>query len=201
MAPAQADSTIVHARLTCGSASENGATPRMLAQMTILRPKRSPIGPPATVPAAIAARNTNRYVCDCGIGDAELLDEVEGVVVREAHEVEVLRDHQRHEDGDGRTRRGATAARGRRRRGPGGRRRGGRGACRCTRRRRARARPCRPAARARTRRSTAGRAARRSTRRAAGRATLPKLPPTWNSACASPCRRPAAMWAIRDASG
>jgi hypothetical protein len=32
-------------------------------QMTYFLPKRSPIGPPAMVPAATTARNTNRSIC------------------------------------------------------------------------------------------------------------------------------------------
>ena len=47
-------------RLRCGSASVNGSTPTIDAQITNLRPKRSPIGPPTNVPAATAARNTKR---------------------------------------------------------------------------------------------------------------------------------------------
>ena len=60
IAPANAERMIVQARFTCGMASANGATPTIDVQMTTLRPKRSPMGPPAIVPAAIAARNTNR---------------------------------------------------------------------------------------------------------------------------------------------
>ncbi|MNR57092.1 hypothetical protein D3C85_1778010 [compost metagenome] len=53
-------STPVQNRLACGSISVNGATPRMDTQITILRPIRSPTGPPTTVPTATAARNRNR---------------------------------------------------------------------------------------------------------------------------------------------
>ncbi len=56
----------VHNRPTCGSSIEKGATPRMENQMTRLRPTRSPIGPPKSVPRAEARRKQNRYSCaDC----------------------------------------------------------------------------------------------------------------------------------------
>ena len=53
-------STPVQNRFACGSTSVNGRMPRIENQMTYLRPMRSPIGPPANVPTATAARNTNR---------------------------------------------------------------------------------------------------------------------------------------------
>ena len=52
--------TGVQKRLACGNSSVNGRTPRIEPQITYLRPKRSPIGPPRMVPAATAPRNTNR---------------------------------------------------------------------------------------------------------------------------------------------
>ena len=62
-APMITTSTAVQNRLACGSISVNGATPRIDTQITILRPMRSPTGPPTTVPTATAARNRNRYSC------------------------------------------------------------------------------------------------------------------------------------------
>ncbi len=56
-------STAVQNRLACGSSSVNGATPRIDTQITTLRPKRSPIGPPAMVPAATENRKRNRNSC------------------------------------------------------------------------------------------------------------------------------------------
>ena len=56
-------STPVHSRFAYGSASVNGSTPRMDAQMTYLRPILSPTGPPMMVPAATAPRNAKRKSC------------------------------------------------------------------------------------------------------------------------------------------
>ena len=61
-------STPVHSRSTCGSASVNGATPRMENQITRFLPMRSPIGPPASVPAATANKKANR--CSCAVSTA-----------------------------------------------------------------------------------------------------------------------------------
>ena len=55
--------TVVQARSRCGSASVNGATPRIEPQITRLRPMRSPIGPPSSEPAATANRKTKRCIC------------------------------------------------------------------------------------------------------------------------------------------
>ncbi len=51
---------VVQASPAYGRAREKGSTPRMEAQMTRLRPMRSPMGPPSTVPAAAAPRYRNR---------------------------------------------------------------------------------------------------------------------------------------------
>ena len=47
-------------RPTCGNASVNGSAPSTENQITILRPKRSPIGPPKNAPTAFAARKMKR---------------------------------------------------------------------------------------------------------------------------------------------
>jgi hypothetical protein len=44
---------------TQGSASVNGSTPRIDTHITVLRPMRSPNGPPTSVPSATEAMNTN----------------------------------------------------------------------------------------------------------------------------------------------
>ncbi|MNW07733.1 hypothetical protein D3C71_2043980 [compost metagenome] len=56
-------SVVVQNRLAWGSSSANGAAPRMDTQITGLRPMRSPIGPPSTVPMAEANRKKNRCSC------------------------------------------------------------------------------------------------------------------------------------------
>ena len=63
MRPITMLSTSVQNRLACGKSSVNGSTPRIETQITYLRPIRSPIGPPATVPTAKAPRNTKRWIC------------------------------------------------------------------------------------------------------------------------------------------
>ena len=55
----------VQNRSTCGNSRVNGRVPRIENQMTYLRPKRSPSGPPATVPTATAARKANRCIWAC----------------------------------------------------------------------------------------------------------------------------------------
>ena len=64
MSPIATESITVPMSPRCGSSSVNGSTPRIETQITYLRPIRSPIGPPAKVPAATAARNTNSSTCD-----------------------------------------------------------------------------------------------------------------------------------------
>ena len=65
ISPAQKLSTTVATRLsTWGMASEKGAVPRIDAQITYLRPNRSPAGPPSIVPKAVAAKKTNNRICD-----------------------------------------------------------------------------------------------------------------------------------------
>ncbi|MNV86573.1 hypothetical protein D3C71_1806180 [compost metagenome] len=56
-------SITVQNRSACGRISAKGATPRIDAQITGLRPMRSPTGPPARVPTADANRNTNSSSC------------------------------------------------------------------------------------------------------------------------------------------
>ena len=53
-------SVVVQNRSACGNSSANGATPRIEAQMTGLRPMRSPIGPPTSVPMAEANKKMNK---------------------------------------------------------------------------------------------------------------------------------------------
>src|SRR3546814_20501399 len=62
MKPTMPDSRIVTGRLANGMASVNGSTPRMENQITTLEPKRSPIGPPITVPSALAPRKERKSV-------------------------------------------------------------------------------------------------------------------------------------------
>ena len=50
----------VQNRLAWGSAKVKGNTPRIENQITNLRPKRSPTGPPIKAPAATAPENKNR---------------------------------------------------------------------------------------------------------------------------------------------
>lgn len=52
--------TPVQNKFAWGNNSANGATPKIDAQITYLRPILSPIGPPNKVPAATANKNTNR---------------------------------------------------------------------------------------------------------------------------------------------
>ena len=61
--PMSTDSTPVQNSVAYGSTSANGSAPRIENQITGLRPNRSPIGPPAKVPATSAARKTNRWTC------------------------------------------------------------------------------------------------------------------------------------------
>ncbi|CUJ43140.1 Uncharacterised protein [Achromobacter xylosoxidans] len=70
--PMTTTSTPVQNRLAYGNSSVNGATPRIDTQITILRPMRSPTGPPTTVPTATAARNRNRYSCASRTDSANL---------------------------------------------------------------------------------------------------------------------------------
>ncbi len=68
ISPIRMVNVVVQNRPTCGSASANGATPRIEPQITGLRPMRSPTGPPIRVPAAEAARKMNRCICaDCTV--------------------------------------------------------------------------------------------------------------------------------------
>ena len=53
----------VQNRFAYGSISVNGKTPRIDPQITCLRPKRSPIGPPRIVPTPAARRKMNRSIC------------------------------------------------------------------------------------------------------------------------------------------
>src|SRR5882762_8791646 len=50
----------VQNKFAYGSTSVKGSTPRIEYQITTLRPRRSPTGPPKNVPAATAPRNANR---------------------------------------------------------------------------------------------------------------------------------------------
>ncbi len=50
----------VQNRLAWGSIRVKGSTPRIEHQITTLRPRRSPTGPPIRVPAATAPRKMNR---------------------------------------------------------------------------------------------------------------------------------------------
>ena len=56
--------TVVHKRFAWGSNKVKGATPSIENQMTYLRPKRSPIGPPSKVPAAVANKKMNKCTCE-----------------------------------------------------------------------------------------------------------------------------------------
>lgn len=66
MRPIASVSARVHCKSTCGSSSANGTVPTIENQMTRLRPKRSPSGPPRIVPTATAARNEKRRICAFG---------------------------------------------------------------------------------------------------------------------------------------
>lgn len=52
--------THVAASPTCGISSVKGATPRIDPHITYLRPTLSPIGPPRSVPKAMANRKANK---------------------------------------------------------------------------------------------------------------------------------------------
>ena len=58
----------VHTSPTCGRTSVKGRMPRIEAQMMYLRPKRSPSGPPISVPAANENRKTKSRTCAIGTG-------------------------------------------------------------------------------------------------------------------------------------
>ncbi len=90
----------VQNRPACGNSRENGSTPRIENQITVLRPNRSPSGPPATVPAATAARKANR--CSWAVCDRhrEAVDQIEGEVAGQAGQVDVLREDQGQQDRD-----------------------------------------------------------------------------------------------------
>ena len=60
--PISTASTSVQNRLTNGSARLSGSTPRIEIHRIGLRPIRSPIGPPISVPTATAPRNRNRWI-------------------------------------------------------------------------------------------------------------------------------------------
>src|SRR5712671_6175680 len=55
-----------------GQRSVNGSAPRIENQMTYLRPKRSPSGPPKNAPAAFDARKMKRYSCAAWVETANL---------------------------------------------------------------------------------------------------------------------------------
>ena len=52
---------MVHAKVACGISKLKGAAPKIEAQITYLRPTRSPIGPPSNVQIAVATRKINKY--------------------------------------------------------------------------------------------------------------------------------------------
>ena len=72
-------STLVQNRFACGSSSVNGSTPRIETQITYLRPKRSPIGPPTSVPSATAPRKHEQMDLRALRRDVEFLDQIERV--------------------------------------------------------------------------------------------------------------------------
>jgi len=61
MTPMKTLRTPVQKRLAQGMSSVKGSAPRMETQMTYLRPMRSPMGPPMSVPAAMAPKRTKRW--------------------------------------------------------------------------------------------------------------------------------------------
>ena len=77
--------------------SVKGKTPRTENQITCLRPKRSPRGPPASTPAAAASRTKEMHLC-ASDGNAEAMNEIERVVAREARQVDELgkNKHEKH---------------------------------------------------------------------------------------------------------
>ena len=58
--PTQKLRILAHSRLACGISNLNGAAPKIEAQITYLRPTRSPIGPPSNVPIAVAIKKINK---------------------------------------------------------------------------------------------------------------------------------------------
>lgn len=60
MKPTMNTSTSVSGKLRKGRARLNGAAPKTEPRITRLRPKRSPIGPPAIVPSAEPNMKMNR---------------------------------------------------------------------------------------------------------------------------------------------
>ena len=58
--PMITDKIAVHNKEAKGSNNVNGATPNIEIQIMYFLPKRSPNGPPNTVPAATAPKNTNK---------------------------------------------------------------------------------------------------------------------------------------------
>ena len=87
-------STPVQNRFAYGSASVNGSTPRIEHQITYFRPNRSPTGPPMMVPGGHRAEEDEQVELRALHADAELVDQVEGVVARRARQVDVLREDQ-----------------------------------------------------------------------------------------------------------
>ena len=58
--PAIIEKTVVQNKFAYGIINANGAIPTNETQITALRPILSPIGPPANVPKATAAKNANK---------------------------------------------------------------------------------------------------------------------------------------------
>ena len=85
----------VQNRFACGSSSVNGSTPRIENQMTYLRPMRSPMGPPTSVPTATAAEEHEQVHLRALHRHVEAFDQVERVVAGQARQVDVLREDQR----------------------------------------------------------------------------------------------------------
>ena len=72
-----------------------GSAPRIETQMTYLRPNRSPSGPPRSVPTATGAEEDEQMQLRALHREVESVDQVERVVVRDARQIDVLREDQR----------------------------------------------------------------------------------------------------------
>ena len=73
-------STPVQNRFAYGRARVNGSTPRIENQITGLRPNRSPTGPPTKRARRDRAEEHEQVELGALHADAEVVDQVEGVV-------------------------------------------------------------------------------------------------------------------------
>ena len=93
-------STAVQNRFTCGRTSVKGSTPRIETQITVLKPKPIADRSAAKRAGRDGAEEHEQVELRVGHRNLEAVDQVERVVAAEAHQIDVLREHQREQDGD-----------------------------------------------------------------------------------------------------